>query len=55
MSVEVLKTYDFGKEYNDIFKQPNSIHVQFGDKVLICSWPRYNDFDESKWKNFYHN
>lgn len=55
MSVEVLNTYDFGKEYNDIFKQPNSIHVQFGDvgdKVLIYSWPRYNEFDESKWKNF---
>ncbi|WP_353280459.1 ankyrin repeat domain-containing protein [Wolbachia endosymbiont (group B) of Silvanus unidentatus] len=55
MSVKVLNTYDFGKEYNDIFKQPNSIHVQFGDvgdKVLIYSWPRYNEFDESKWKNF---
>ncbi|RDD35703.1 ankyrin repeat domain-containing protein [Wolbachia endosymbiont of Cylisticus convexus] len=59
MSVDVLNTKDFGKEYNYAFGRPNSIHARFRndhdrdkDKVLIYSWPRYNEFDESKWNNF---
>ncbi|OJH31615.1 MAG: ankyrin repeat domain-containing protein [Wolbachia endosymbiont of Armadillidium vulgare] len=59
MSVDVLNIKDFGKEYNYAFERPNSIHARFKndydldkDKVLIYSWPRYNEFDESKWNNF---
>ncbi len=53
MSVTVLAKDNLKQNRNN-FENPNSIHVNFdfGNQVLIYSWPHYHQFDENKWNNF---